>query len=73
MTESEILTLAERYLLSRNSRYVCPGTLGKCAGDNIEVVFLKPEALEPDTVIDPPDIRVLVNIMTKEVTLVHQI
>ena len=72
MIANEIISLAEAYLNNRNSRYVKPGQLGKTEGDNVEVIFLKPEALDPDVVIDPPDIKVLVNTKTKNVTLIYQ-
>jgi len=73
MTENEILALAEKYMTNRKSKYVYPGTLGKCEGNKFEVIFLKIEVLDPDIVIDPPDVRVLVDTKTKEVTWIHQI
>ena len=72
MTKNEILALAEKYLLERKSNYVRPGELGERLGDSIEVIFLRPEALDPDVVIDPPDIRVSVNTKTKKVTWIYQ-
>ena len=72
MTDSEILALAEKYLVGRNTKYIKPGQVGKYEGDKVEVIFLKPEALDPDVVIDPPDIRVLVDIKTKEVLWIRQ-
>jgi len=72
MTEEEILALAEGYLSARKSSYILPGKLGERVGDKIEVIFLKPETLDPDIIIDPPDIRILVDIRTKEVAWVYQ-
>jgi len=72
MSSNEILFLAEQYLITKKIEYVRPGKLGKYIGDQVEVIFLHPEALDPDVVVDPPDTRVLVNIKTKGVTLILQ-
>ncbi len=72
MSSNEILSLAEKYLIAKKIEYVIPGKLGKYIGDQVEVIFLHPEALNPDVVVDPPDTRVLVNTKTKEVNLVWQ-
>jgi len=74
MTKNEIIEFAEMYLNNRGLKnYVKPGRLGKSEDNKIEVMFLKPEALDPAVVIDPPDIRVFVNTTTKEVTWIYQI
>ena len=73
MSLNEILFLAEQYLVTKKIEYVIPGKLGKHVDDKIEVIFLHPEALNPDVVVDPPDTRVFVNTKTKEVTLIWQI
>lgn len=72
MTENEILDLAEKYLENKKFKYVRPGMLGKYEGNKVEVIFLKPEALDPDVVIDPPDLRVWVDIKTKGIIWILQ-
>ncbi len=73
MSTNEIILLAEQYLISRGLSYVKPGEIGRYKGNKIEVIFLKPEALDPDVVIDPPDMRMWVDSETKEVTWIWQI
>jgi len=72
MSTEEIFALAEEYLNNRKIDYVFPGEIGKCNQDEVEVIYLIPEALDPNCVIDPPDVRVWVNTKTKEVTWIDQ-
>lgn len=72
MTEQEIINIATEYLIKDRVVFVEPGKLGEFEGDSVEVIFLKPEALNPNIIIDPPDVRVLVNTKTREVSWVHQ-
>lgn len=72
MSSNDIVALAEQYLDIKKIEYIKPGKLGKLVGEQVEVIFLHPEALNPDVIVDPPDTRVLVNIKTKLVTLVWQ-
>jgi hypothetical protein len=72
MTRDQIIDLAEIYLNNEKIRYVKPGQLGESEGDKVEVIFLKPEALDPNVVIDPPDVRMWVNTKTEEVTWIFQ-
>jgi hypothetical protein len=72
MTREQIIALAEIYLNNEKIRYVKPGQLGESEGDKVEVIFLKPEAFDPDVVIDPPDVRMWVNTKTEEVTWIFQ-
>jgi hypothetical protein len=46
--------------------------LGERKDNQVEVIFLVPEALDPNIVIDPPDVRVWVNISNGEVELIYQ-
>ncbi len=59
--EDESLACAEVFLKNKHIPYVKPGKIGECRQDKVEVVFLVPEALDPNLVIDPPDIRLWVN------------
>ncbi len=72
MTDKEILDLAYKFIEKHINRYVIPGTLGKCEGSKVEVILLKKEALDPNVVIDPPDLRLWVNTETREVTKILQ-
>jgi hypothetical protein len=72
MNNSEIIELAEKYLEGRRISFVRPGTIGRVNGELVEVVFLIPEALDPNLVVDPPDVGVWVNIKSKFTELVDQ-
>lgn len=73
MTKNEILQLAKNYMNNRKVDIVLPGEIGEKIGDQIEVIFLVPDALNPDVaIIYPPDNRVWVNVKTKEVAWIEQ-
>lgn len=72
MNREKILETAQGYMKSRKIDIVLPGEIGETRGEKIEVIFLKPIALEPDVIVCPPDNRVWVNIKTKEVTWIDQ-
>ncbi len=72
MNTTEIIGLAEKYLENRKILFVRPGTIGRVEGELVEVVFLIPEALDPNVVVDPPDVCVWVNIKSKQAELVEQ-
>ncbi len=72
MTREEIMKLAENYMNNRKVEIVLPGEFGQIHGDFVEVIFLVPEALDPNCVVDPPDNRVWVNTKTKEITWIEQ-
>jgi hypothetical protein len=72
MTENEILTLAQNYMKYRRIEVILPGEIGEKEENRIEVIFLNPMTLEPDTIVCPPDYRVWVNLKTKEVDLIYQ-
>lgn len=72
MTNDEIMSLAKAFMLKSNIPFVEPGEFGEKQGVKQEVIFLNPLALEPDTVLDPPDNRVWVDTESKEVTLIIQ-
>ena len=72
MNKKEILQLAQTYMNNRKVNIVLPGKIGKNRGNQVEVIFLNPIALEPDVIVCPPDNRVWVNIENKEVTWIEQ-
>jgi hypothetical protein len=59
-------------ILKKGSKVILPGFLGRSYGNKIEVIFMRIETLEKDAMIDPPDVRVLVDTITKEITWIHQ-
>lgn len=73
MTNDEIIKLAAEHLTKRKIPFAEPCELGECQGEKQEVIFMNPLALIPGVVIDPPDVRVWVNTLTKEVTKIMQI
>ena len=72
MNNAELIARAESFLNKNKISYVKPGTVGEKNNTEVEVIFLVPEALDPNVVIDPPDVRVKVNVYTGEVTLIIQ-
>lgn len=72
MIETEIFAHAEAYLIKRKISFVKPGNIGRKKNDRIEIIFLIPESLDPNIVVDPPDVCVWVNIHTGRVTLIDQ-
>jgi hypothetical protein len=73
MNKTDMLELAEQYLINRKIDFVRPGKFGCVEGNRQEVIFLDPLVLDPRVaVVDPGDIRVWVNAKTKEVTLADQ-
>jgi hypothetical protein len=72
MKEKELIAFAEKFLKNKNIYFVKPGEIGQRDGDRVEIIFLIPEALDPNVVIDPPDVRVWVNIYSGKVELIHQ-
>lgn len=71
MTGDDAIKIAEQYLKEKKINYVLPGIIERRQEDKIEVVFLNPIALDPDAVIDPPDIRLWVYVQTKNVELIY--
>lgn len=72
MNIKEVIEIAEKYLNDKKILFVKPGFVDRVEGELMEVVFLVPDALDPNTVVDPPDIRLWVNLKSKTATLVHQ-
>ena len=73
MNEKLIIERAEQYLCEKGIAFVRPGNIVRVTNDNVEVVFLVPEALDKNVaVVDPPDVRVNINVNTKEIFLTPQ-
>jgi hypothetical protein len=72
MNHNDYLKMSENLLTKLNVNFVIPGQVGDENEKYIELIFIKPEALDPNIVIDPPDFRVLVNKETLEVSLIDQ-
>ncbi|MNM61246.1 hypothetical protein D3C81_725430 [compost metagenome] len=73
MTDAQCLKLAEQYLQRRNIGYLPFGLIGRREQDQWEVIFPVPESIDPTVaVIDPPDVRVWVNISQELVEFIHQ-
>lgn len=72
MKEKELIACAEKFLKNKNISFVKPGEIGQRDGNRLEIIFLIPEALDSNIVIDPPDVRVWINIYSGEVELIHQ-
>lgn len=72
MTPNEILTIAQDYMKNRKIDIVSPGEIGRKRDNKIEVIFFKPDALDPNVIVCLPDNRVWVDTVTKEVTWITQ-
>lgn len=73
MNKTVIVNIARQYLISKNIDFVGPGELGHLDRNFQEVAFLDPQTLDPNVaVVDPGDVRVWVNLKTKQATLVEQ-
>ncbi len=72
MKNDKIIFLAEQFLRSLQVNFVTPGTIGLENNNRVEVIFLVPMALDPNVVIDPPDVRAWVDINTGKVERIYQ-
>jgi len=72
MNENNLIERANDYLDKKEIGHVCPGKIGRLKGSLVEVIFLVPEALDPNAVVDPPDVRVWVDENSMEVELIPQ-
>lgn len=69
----DYLKQAEQFLINNDVAFVKPGMIGRNDGIKKEMIFPVPETLDPNVaVVDPPDVRVLVNTVTGEVELIDQ-
>jgi hypothetical protein len=60
MTEEHLIAHAKALLNRDQIPFVEPGRIGRKEKDRSEVIFLIPEALDPNVVVDPEDVRVWV-------------
>ena len=74
MTYEQAIAAAEMFLRDRGIEFVTPGTLHTpfASADRAEIAFLVPDALNPNAVVDPPDVRVIVDKRTESVEPVLQ-
>jgi len=72
MKETELIDKAENFLRLEGIDFAYPAKIGRVTNNKSEVIFLVPEALEPDTVVDPPDVRVWVFHEEEKAELVFQ-
>jgi len=72
MNEIEIIQTAETFLANRAVKFVKPGSILERTANMVEVSFMVPEALDPNMVVDPPDVRVLVHLGDGNCELVSQ-
>jgi hypothetical protein len=74
MNEINLIARAERFLTERfpKTSFDKDGWIGKREGGRAEIIFSVPEALDPNVVIDPPDIRVWVDENSGEIEFIPQ-
>jgi hypothetical protein len=70
MDADEAIKLAAQYLADKNIGFSEPVHVIAAKGPALEVVFTAPGALDPNLVVDPPDIRVLVRTDSSQIDLV---
>jgi hypothetical protein len=72
MNHDEIKELAAQFLTSRRIEFVPGGEIAVITETRSEVAFFVPEALDPSAVVDPPDVRVIVEHKSRRCELVTQ-
>ena len=72
MNNEQIIEAASTWLGRRKIAFVPQGKIFGRNDESADVRFLVPEALDPNVVVDPPDIYVRVNLRSNEVTLLPQ-
>jgi hypothetical protein len=73
MTDKECIALAEQYLSSNDIGYLVPGKVVRTGEHTVQVVFPVPGTEDPAiAVVDPPDVRVHLNIRDRTADLVYQ-
>jgi hypothetical protein len=69
MKIEEAIFIADAFLNKRRIGHCEPITVAQTAEGDVEITFTVPEALQPDVVVDPPEVRVLVSADTLEAEL----
>lgn len=72
MDTNEVIDLAAKFLESRQIGFTEPVWVVARSEALLEVIFTVPEALDPNVVVDPSDVRVLVDATTRIASLVTQ-
>lgn len=73
MTDAQCLAIAEQHLSSKAIGYLRPGQVGCREQTRIEVIFAVPDTEDPAVaVVDPPDVRVWVNVIDGTAALIDQ-
>jgi hypothetical protein len=73
MKDSEVIKIAASYLSEKKIGFVNSGVFGRLEGNKKEVIFPVPETLDPTVaVVEPPDVRVWVDIEHDVVELIPQ-
>ena len=73
MSNQWVIDLAENYLIQKGIDFVRPGKTSPLENGYCEVTFFVPEYFDDAVaVIDPPDVRILINIESREVKFVPQ-
>jgi hypothetical protein len=72
MDTDQAIQMAAEFLRARRIRFVEPGIAVPKDDVFLEVIFVLPEALDPEFVVDPPDTRVRINLETGSAELVQQ-
>ncbi len=62
MKEQQAIDIAARYLKERSISFCEPVRVELQHDNSYEVVFTVPEALDPNCVVDPPDVRVHISL-----------
>jgi hypothetical protein len=70
MDSKRAIARASEFLISKRVRFEGPITVMRIDSANIEVVFTALGALDPNLVVDPPDIKVRINTETEKVELI---
>jgi hypothetical protein len=69
MEIDKAISIADAFLSKRLIGHCEPVKVQKTAQGDMEVIFTVPEALQPDVVVDPPEVRVMVYAGTQEAEL----
>jgi hypothetical protein len=72
MNKEKTIELAESFLESEGIGYTRPGKVTEIEEGNVEVIFFVPEFFDKSAVIDPPDVRVKINLKSGKTSLVPQ-
>jgi hypothetical protein len=72
MESKKVVDAAVDFLRSKGIQFSGDGVVSTVGDGFVEVVFEVPQALDPDVVVDPPDVRVCIDLQTMLVRLIDQ-